>query len=171
MAQRIVSSARAPHSIRGVRIAITTFEALFSIVLVLGVAPIPGLCLTGFAVVHADLRVFEGGCLCTLLSFIQRRDSDQGQQVGDKGSFDALVECGVAAERAGKVDFDEPRLELAIDENVETEKFEAVIAMGHIGLDRLEHKWFRRNDRFDTNILYLSPYHTIVDTLGPECIS
>ena len=104
--------------------------------LLLGVAPsctgaVAFCCARTLAAVHANVRIFERDGFCALLAFIKWRDSGEGKQIGHKRSLDTLVESRFASKGARQIDFDEPRFELAVDQDVETKQLKTIVTMRH----------------------------------------
>ena len=102
--------------------------------------------------------------LARVAPVLERLDADEGERVADQVALNFLVEWRIAAERWTQVDFEEPAVHELIDQDVESEKLEAVIRIRHVLLKRLIDMGLTCNNRLDNNILNLLPYRQIVDS-------
>ena len=57
----------------------------------------------------------------------------------------------------GNVDFNQPRLQLGIQQNVEAKQLEAGIPTGHIVLEQIHHRRLGTHDGLDHQILNFFP--------------
>ena len=107
----------------------------------------------------------------TDFSLFERDDTRHGKEVGNEFAFDSLIEGGVAVEGGGEVDFEEPGVELVVDEDVEAEELEAIVAEGDVLLAGVEDYVLGRQNRLDNHILDLLEDSRIVYALLSECFS
>jgi len=61
---------------------------------------------------------------------VKRLDASQTEQVGNCVRLDLLVQRRVTAESWRQIDFEKPRLDVLVDQDVEAEELEAVRALG-----------------------------------------
>ena len=77
----------------------------------------------------------------------------QVEEVANESRLDLHVDDGITVERGRKVDLEEPRLEVGVDEDVEAVQLEAVPAMGNEHFASAVHRELDGNDRFDDHVL------------------
>lgn len=90
--------------------------------------------------------------------------AQQVEAVGQEESLHVLVHGRAARKTGTDVDFEDPRLEAGVDEDVEAENLEAaVLVLGgaHTGYDWV----LSRNDRLDADVLHLVHHFVVVDAL------
>lgn len=90
--------------------------------------------------------------------------TSEAEQVSDDVGLDFLVQRRVAAQRRCQVDFKQPGLELAIDEDVEAKELETVLALRRtVHLCRVVYDTFATDDSlYDAVLDFLENQHVIM---------